>query len=691
MKEDSVPGSIADKETARQAICELTDAVNYHNYRYYMLEDPIISDFEFDNLLKKLTALEAAYPQYVREDSPSKRVGGALSEKFGQVNHNIPMLSLDNTYSKEEVEEFDRKVKRFLGYGTHADGDGSDDIDYECELKFDGLAVELIYKNGIFIQGSTRGDGVTGEDVTVNLRTIKTIPLKLRTDMGYIEVRGEVLMDKKSFKRLNGERSELGLSFFANPRNAASGSIRQLDPEITSRRNLIMFAYGVGEHSKEVAFETQFEIMNFLRESEININKNIRVVKGIVGAIDFFEEIAGKRESLPFEIDGIVIKVNSLKLQEKLGEISKSPRWAVAYKFSAKQEISDITDIEVSVGRTGILTPVAFLNPVNIGGVTVKRATLHNQDEINRKNINIGDRVLVERSGDVIPEVVKVISKGAKEGTFQLPDTCPCCGSPAVIDGAAHRCMNELSCPCQIKGAIVHFASKRAMDIEGLGEKIVDKLVEKGLIKNVADIYYLKRGDLSGLEGFGEKSEDNLFKSIEKSQNISYDRFIYALGIRHVGEHIAGQLVKYFGGIDNIKNAGIEELSSKFGIGEEIGKSIFNFFRLNSNIAVIKRLFEAGVKPRAVNIGVNIGAFSENGIVAGKSFIFTGGLKDFTRGEAENAVKEMGGIIEKTVKKNINYVVAGEEPGSKYDKALKLKLNIIGEDEFKKIINKLNI
>ena len=668
------------EEKARQRIEELTDTLNYHNYRYYMLEDPVISDFEFDKLMRELSDLERKYPQFVRQDSPSKRVGGAVSEKFSQVKHNVPMLSLDNVYSREEVLEFDAKVKRFLGYTAE------ENIDYECELKFDGLAVEIVYKNRVFVQGSTRGDGVTGEDVTANLRTINTIPLKLLKDIDYIEVRGEVLMDKKSFKSLNEERLKEGLSLFANPRNAASGSIRQLDPDITKKRNLIMFAYGAGDYSlkDESDFNTQFEMMNFLKTAGININKNIKLVSGISGAVNFFDDIAEIRESLPFEIDGIVIKVNDIKLQKKLGEISKSPRWAVAYKFSAKQEASDIIDIEVSVGRTGILTPVAVLKPVNIGGVSVKRATLHNQDEIDKKNINIGDKVLVERSGDVIPEVVKVISKGRHNGAFKLPESCPCCGSSVVIDGAAHRCMNELACPCQIKGAIVHFASKRAMDIEGLGEKIVDKLVEKGLIKNVADIYYLKRGDLSGLEGFGEKSEENLFNSIEKSKNISYDRFVYALGIRHVGEHIADLLVRYFGDIEGIKKADTEELSSKYGIGEEIGRSIYNFFRLDSNVEVIKRLFNAGVSPYKAKVQSR----NENGAVYGKSFIFTGTLKDFTRGEAENIVKAAGGIIEKTIKKKLDYVVAGSDPGSKYDKAVKLNLNIINEDEFKKILNK---
>ncbi len=668
---------VKDDLAAKKRIDELADAINYHNYRYYMLEDPILSDYEFDKLVKELAELERQYPQYVREDSPSKRVGGAVSEKFTQVKHTIPMLSLDNTYSKEEIVEFDKKIKRFLNY------DMDENIEYECELKFDGLAIELIYKNGIFIQGSTRGDGITGEDVTMNLKTIKTIPLKLLKDISYLEVRGEILMDKENFKKLNGERLKEGLSLFANPRNAASGGIRQLDPKITAQRNLIMFAYGIGECSKEINFKTQFELMNLLKSLGININKNMRIANGIKGAVDFFDDISRKRESFPFEIDGVVIKVNDISLQEKLGEISKSPRWATAYKFSAKQEVSVILDIEVSVGRTGILTPVAILDPVNIGGVVVKRATLHNQDEIDKKHINIGDRVLVERSGDVIPEVVKVVLKGKRSGAFNLPDKCPCCESDVVIDGAAHRCMNELSCPCQIKGAIVHFASKRAMDIEGLGEKIVDRLVEIGLIKNVADIYYLRPGDLSNLEGFGEKSEENLLNSIEKSKNISYDRFVYALGIRHVGEHIASLLVRYFGDINGIKNATISILSSKFGIGEEIGKSIYNFFRLESNLHVIERLFKAGVSPHA-----NIAKQGESGLIAGKSFILTGTLNDFTRDEAENLIKEQGGIVEKTVKKNLDYVVAGFEPGSKYDKALKLGLKIINEDEFKSLINK---
>ena len=666
--------------TAKKRIDELTDALNYHNYRYYMLEDPVISDYEFDNLSKELAALESKYPQYARQDSPSRRVGGAVSEKFAQVRHKLPMLSLDNTYSKDEVVEFDRKIKRFLGYGMERN------IDYECELKFDGLAVELIYKNGVFVQGSTRGDGITGEDVTANLRTINTIPLKLRRDAAYIEVRGEVLMDKTGFKKLNEERLKAGLPPFANPRNAASGSIRQLDPEITSGRRLVMFAYGAGDYIRENGFNpaTQKELMDGLKSLGINVNKNLEVVGGISGALDFFDEVEKKRESLPFEIDGIVIKVNELALQERLGEISKSPRWAAAYKFSAKQAVSDITGIEVSVGRTGILTPVAIITPVNIGGVTVRRATLHNQDELDKKNINIGDTVLAERSGDVIPEIIKVISKGKTAGAFQLPSECPCCGSKVAADGAARRCMNELACPCQIKGAIVHFASKRAMDIEGLGEKIVDKLVENGLIKNVADIYYLKRGDLSVLEGFGEKSEENLFNSIEKSKKISYDRFIYALGIRHVGEHIADLLVKYFGGINGVKNATVEELSSKFGIGEEIGKSIYNFFRVDSNNAAIQRLFKAGVSPYIAVAGG--GSAEKNPGVYGKSFLFTGGLAGFTRGEAENLIKEMGGTAEKTVKKSLDYVVAGTEPGSKYDKAVKLKLNIINEEEFKRLI-----
>ncbi|MHB1693880.1 MAG: NAD-dependent DNA ligase LigA, partial [bacterium] len=602
---------------------------------------------------------------------------------------------------------------------------------------------------------------ITGEDATENLKTIKTIPLRLietekekelmpgakmaakeaaRADnindanqnktgggggnpIKYLEVRGEVLMDKEGFKKLNQQRLKDNLPLFANPRNAASGSIRQLDSKITAGRNLVMFAYGVGEYSGELKFSTQFELMHKLKLLGFNINKDTKIAKNIYEALDYYNDIAAKRESFPFDIDGIVIKVNNIELQEKLGELSKTPRWASAYKFLAKQATTVIEDIIVSVGRTGVLTPVAVLNRVNIGGVEVKRATLHNQDEIAKKNINIGDTVLVERSGDVIPEVVKVLKKAGvnladsynpesfndssnslihysninsnsindiynhDSDYYKISDICPCCGSKTIIDGAAIRCMNELACPCQIKASIVHFASKRAMDIEGLGEMIVDKFVENKLIKTVADIYYLhlEKDNLEKLEGFGKKSIENLLNSIEKSKNIAYDRFIFALGIRHVGEHIAFLLIKYFKDIDGIKNASLEDLNSKFGIGEEIAKSIYNFFRLKSNLDVIDKLFRAGVKPHSI---VSEKAVQEAGsLLSRKSFLFTGALKNFTRDQAENIIKERGAVAEKTVKKSLDYIVAGEEPGSKYTKAVKLGLKVINEDEFEKLLN----
>jgi DNA ligase (NAD+) len=529
-------------------------------------------------------------------------------------------------------------------------------------------------------------------------------------------------MDKEGFKKLNEQRLKDGLPLFANPRNAASGSIRQLDSKITAGRNLVMFAYGIGEYSGELKFSTQFELMQKLKLLGFNINKNTKIAKNIYEALDYYNDIAAKRESFPFDIDGIVVKVNNIELQGKLGELSKTPRWASAYKFLAKQATTVIEDIIVSVGRTGVLTPVAVLNQVNIGGVEVKRATLHNQDEIAKKNINIGDTVLVERSGDVIPEVVKVLKKAGANladsynsdsfnnssnslinpvnsvhsindtsnrdsDYYKISDICPCCGSKTIIDGAAIRCMNELACPCQIKASIVHFASKRAMDIEGLGEMIVDKFVENKLIKTVADIYYLhlEKDNLEKLEGFGKKSIENLLNSIEKSKNIAYDRFIFALGIRHVGEHIAFLLIKYFKDIDGIKNASPEDLNSKFGIGEEIAKSIYNFFRLKSNIDVIDKLFRAGVKPHSI---VSEKAVQEAGsLLSGKSFLFTGALKNFTRDQAENIIKERGAVAEKTVKKSLDYIVAGEEPGSKYVKAVKLGLKVIDEVEFEKLLN----
>jgi DNA ligase (NAD+) len=681
-----------DINNIKKRIDELAGEINYHNYRYYVLDDPVISDYEFDNLLKELLSLEKKYPEFTGPDSPSKRVGGIPIAKFAQVTHRIPMLSLDNTYSKDEVIEFDQKVKRFLDFPK------DQGIEYECELKFDGLAIELVYENGIFIRGSTRGDGFTGEDVTANLRTIYSIPLKLLNNednhlkllnnednhqvFKYLEVRGEVLMDKESFKKLNERRLKDNLPLFANPRNAASGSIRQLDPKITAQRNLTMFAYGTGESSGPFKFNTQFELIEKLKTLGLNINKNMKVAKNINEAIQFFDDVSSKRESLPYDIDGIVIKVNDISLQQKLGELSKSPRWATAYKFSARQATTEIEDIIISVGRTGVLTPVSILRPVNVGGVEVKRATLHNQDEIIKKNINIGDRVLIERSGDVIPEVVKVVLKGKNNKYFKLPGICPCCGSEAAVDGAAIRCMNELSCPCQIKASIVHFASKRAMDIEGLGDRIVDKLVENKFIKDVGDIYYLKKEDLEQLEGFGEKSAKNILNSIEKSKDISYDKFIYALGIRHVGEHIAFLLVEYFNDIKVIENASIEDLTSKFGIGEEIANSIYNFFRLKTNISVIDKLFRAGVNPHNI-ISSKAGGSS---LISGKSFLFTGALVNFTRDEAEGLVKERGAVVEKTVKKSLDYIVTGDEPGSKYEKAVKLNLRIINEDEFKNLL-----
>ncbi len=707
----------------KKRINELTDEVNYHNYLYYVLEDPVISDFEFDKLLKELSVLEEKYPEYARADSPTKRVGGEPVDKFSQITHHIPMLSLDNTYSKDDVIEFDRKVKRFLNFPADKD------IEYECELKFDGLAIELIYEDGLFTVGSTRGDGVTGEDVTKNLKTIKTIPLKLlniedveqarqagqtgqkrqeiykmNKPLKYIEVRGEVLMDKKAFKKLNEQRLKDNMPLFANPRNAAAGSIRQLDSKITSERNLVMFAYGIGEYSEELKFSTQFELMQKLKLLGFNINKETKIAKNINEALDYYEDIAARRESFSFDIDGVVIKLNDIKFQEKLGELSKTPRWATAYKFLAKQATTVIKDIIVSVGRTGVLTPVAVLNPVIVGGVEVQRATLHNQDEIVRKNINIGDTVLVERSGDVIPEVVKVVKKagivdskdsdyksgediGGRGDYFKIPNICPCCGSVTVIDGAAIRCVNELACPCQIKASIVHFASKRAMDIDGLGEMLVDKFVENKLIKTVADIYYLhfEKENIEKLEGFGKKSIENLLNSIEKSKNIAYDRFIFALGIRHVGEYVAFLLIKYFKDIEGIKNASIEDLNSKFGIGEEIAKSIYNFFRLKSNLDVISKLFAAGVNPHTV-ISEKIGQGNVSPLY-GKHFLFTGTLKNFNRDAAENIIKEKGAIAEKTVKKSLDYVVVGEEPGSKYAKAIKSGLKIISEDEFIKLLN----
>jgi DNA ligase (NAD+) len=662
-------------EAIRKRVEKLREEIEYHNYRYYILDQPEISDAQYDRLMKQLEKLEEQYPELRTPNSPTQRVGAPPLEEFEIVRHTIPMLSLANAFDETEAKEFDKRVKKFLGTVS--------DIEYVTEPKLDGLAVELVYERGQFIVGSTRGDGVNGENITQNLRTIKTIPLQLiRKEIlipERLEIRGEVIMQLKRFRELNQKREELGEPLFANPRNAAAGSVRQLDSKITAERPLEIYCYGIGE-VRGRTFKSHWEILQTLSKWGLRVNPNLERCKNIDEVIEYYHNMNEKREKLPYEIDGIVIKVNQLDLQTRLGEISRSPRWALAFKFQPKQETTKILDIIVQVGRTGALTPVAVMEPVKVGGVEVSRATLHNQDEIDKKDVRTGDTVVIQRAGDVIPEVVQVIAskRTGKEKKFKMPSKCPVCGAEVIKEEAIHRCIG-LDCPAQLKGRIKHFASKRAMDIEGLGVKLIDQLVDKGLIKDVADIYYIKKEELIALERMADKSGQNIIDAIEASKTKPLSKFLYALGIRHVGETTAEDLARRFSRLDDFFHLSEEDLREVEGIGPEVSASVYQFFRDKKNKESIERLKKAGVKLIEPKV-------TGRGKLAGKTFLFTGALKAFGRDEARNIVESMGGMTASSVSKKVDFVVVGEDPGSKYDKAKELGIKTLSEEEFKKII-----
>lgn len=675
-----------EEKQVRREIERLREEINYHNYRYYVLDSPVISDAEFDKLMRRLEELEAQFPRLITPDSPTQRVGARPLEGFGTVTHTIPMLSLNNAFTKEEAREFEDRVKRLLKT--------TDVLEYVAEPKLDGLAVELIYVDGRFSAGSTRGDGYVGEDVTQNLKTIRTVPMRLlygsrpmvHSLRSYpipsrLEVRGEVFMPIKAFERLNEERVKTGEPLFANPRNAAAGSVRQLDSRITAGRPLDIFCYGVGV-VEGIRFNTHWETLQALKGWGLKVNPFVKICKGIDGVIEYHKEMEGKRDSLPYELDGIVVKVNSLELQDRLGVLTRSPRWALAYKFKPRQATTRIREITVGVGRTGALTPVAIMEPIEVGGVTIERATLHNQDEIDRKDVRVGDTVVIQRAGDVIPEVVMVIKekRTGKEKPYRIPDKCPLCGSRVERVGAIHYCTGGLSCPAQLKETIRHFASKRAMDIEGLGDKHVDQFVDDGLIKDVADLYYLKKDDLLRLERWADKSAQNLIDAIERSKRPTLPRLIYAFGIRQVGEHMARVLADEFGSMEALMEADYERLLQVHEIGPETAQSIANFFKETHNRKVIEKLKRAGVTfPRIKRV---------EGRLSGKTFVFTGALKSFTRDEARRLVEAEGGKTSSSISKKVDYVVVGEEPGSKYDEARGLGLKIITEEGFKRLIGR---
>lgn len=656
-----------------QRAAELRRLIDYHNYRYYVLDQPEIADSEYDQLMRELIALEQAHPELVVPDSPTQRVGAPPLEAFGPAPHEIPMLSLDNAFDDAALSEFDRRVRERLGV---------EQASYVAEPKLDGSSLNLRYEHGLLVRAGTRGDGVTGEDVTANVRTIPTVPLRLRSSKppALVEVRGEVVIRLQDFAELNRRRLEAGERPFANPRNAAAGSLRQLDPKVTAARPLTFFPYGLGAVSEPVA-ASQWEILELLAEWGFLVDRRLlRRVQGLVGMRAYLEEILVRRPELPFEIDGVVYKVDDLAQRELLGATSRAPRWAVAYKLPAMEATTRLLGIIPSVGRTGVITPVADLEPVQVGGVTVSRATLHNLDEVRRKDVRVGDTVMVRRAGDVIPEITAVVleKRPSEAVPWDMPDQCPACGSEVLrIEGeAAHRCMGGLYCPAQRVGALLHFASRKAMDIEGLGEKLVEQLVEYDLVRTVADVYRLQRKDLVTLERMGEKSADKLLAAIEHSKDTTLPRLIYALGISQVGEVTAAQLARYFGDLEPLMSASEEELTAVPDVGPVVARSIAHFFSQPHNREVIEQLRQAGVRWPPVERP------AADSAVAGKTFVLTGTLASMTRDEAKARLEALGAKVSGSVSKKTDYVVAGESPGSKLDRAQQLGIEILDEAAF---------
>jgi DNA ligase (NAD+) len=661
-------------------IAALREKIRHHEYRYYVLDDPEITDAEFDKLMNELKKLEAEHPEFITPDSPTQRVGGKPREGFIKVRHSSPMLSLDNAYSEEELRDWKRRVHELSG---------SKDVEYMCELKLDGMSLALHYSGGQLVRGITRGDGNIGEDVTSNVRTVRSIPLSIAKEKlkkagipAEFEVRGEMLMPIAAFRRMNEEREKQGLPQFANPRNATAGTVRQLEPSITAQRRMDFFAYMLLKDGRTY-LDRQSKTMDALEAAGFKVNGNRKLVKNLEEVWKFIQSSEGKRESLPYEIDGIVVKVDRTALQEELGFTGKAPRWAIAYKYAAHGAVTQIENIVPQVGRTGKLTPVAWLKPVPIGGTTVARATLHNMDEIERLGVKIGDWVEVERGGDVIPKVVKVVEdkdrpRGHKE--FHMPEHCPVCGGNVVrTEGEVdHRCVNA-NCPAKLQGTILHFASRHVMNIDGLGEALVNQLTERGLVKNVADLYRLTKDDLLKLERMGDKSAQNVLDEIEASKKLPLERVIYGLGIRFVGERTAQFLAEHFGSLDAVMKASAEELEKVNEVGPRIAESIVEFFADEHNRKLVDDLRKAGL--------TFAGKKREKGTkLAGKTFVLTGTLVRHTRDEAKKMIEDAGGRVSGSVSKKTDYVVAGSDAGSKLDKARDLGVAVIREEEMERMV-----
>lgn len=667
-------------DSVKKRITELRRQVEHHNYRYYVLDDPEIPDAEYDRLLRELQELEADHPELITPDSPTQRVGAEPLKAFAEITHSMPMLSLDNAFSAQELKDFDRRIHDRLK--TDAE------IDYACEPKLDGLAVSLRYEQGQLIQAATRGDGMRGEDVTQNVRTIDSVPLRLlgHTLPAVLEVRGEVFMTKAGFQTMNDVARAKGEKVFVNPRNAAAGSLRQLDPRITAQRPLSFLSYGIGEVEGVALPDRHSEILAELRDLGLPVSREMQCVTGVAGCQSYYDAMAKRRDELPYEIDGVVYKVDRLELQRALGFVSRAPRWALAHKFPAQEELTRVLDIEIQVGRTGALTPVARLEPVFVGGVTVTNATLHNEDEVRRKDVRVGDTVIVRRAGDVIPEVVSVVVDRRPRGTreFRMPTKCPVCGSDVTrVDGeAVARCSGGLVCSAQRKQSIKHFASRRAMDIEGLGDKLVDQLVDARMIDTVADLYALKQEQLASLERMGDKSAENLVTAIDTSRTTTLPRFLFALGIREVGEATAQALAGHFGDLDALMKADVAALQQVPDVGPVVAAHVADFFHQSHNRSVIAALRDAGVRWPVLDPR---GAAKQP--LADKTFVLTGALESLTRDEAKERLQALGAKVSGSVSKKTDYVVVGADPGSKLAKAQELGVEVINEVALVKLLD----
>ena len=660
---------------AKPRVEELRNELSKHNHLYYVENNPQISDSEFDQMLRELISLEKDFPELYTEDSPSNRVGGTVADGFTPFNHIAPMMSIDNVMNEEEAHDFDKRIKKLL--------ETTDDQEFIGQPKFDGVSASITYRNGVLVNAATRGNGKTGEKITNNIKTIRSIPLKFRSAdsvPSVIEIRGEVIYPIESFKNLNKQLADEGEPVFANPRNAASGALRQLDSTITAGRPLDFFAWGIGE-VKGTNFKNEFDIITRLKEWGFKVEKKIEICRNIDEAIAYHHKMEDIREELGYEVDGVVIKLNSIQLQKSLGSTAKYPRWSMAYKFKPRQATTTINDITVQVGRIGLLTPVAELEPVVISGITVKRASLHTEEIIKAKDVRIGDTVLVQRAGDVIPDVVKPIAekRTGKEKIFKMPGKCPVCGTESEKESAYYYCPN-IECPAQLKGRIQHLASRKAFDIGGLGEKIVEQLIEENIFSDLADVFYLTKDKIIDLERFAEKSADNLIEEINNSRNVPFDRFINSLSIKHVGERMAQVLSEQFDNLESLSESSYEELININTVGPEIAESVVKFFSNQRSKVLIEKLLSSGVKIIYPDKSANTDK------LAGLTFVITGTLDSMSRDEARKLIEQNGGKVTSSVSKKTSYVLAGENPGSKLDKAEKLEVKILDENRLNELL-----